>query len=270
MVRSDDAKVSRMFRQSNRGTLVWLVIVGAALGLTLLAGDVPTGLGAALLAAYLLLMAGVTRGANLGAALGGVLRRSRERPEPSEVAREAAARARSLPNHDSLYRLLDIGLIVDEQRPDGMALRRGRFVSLDDDGLRPFAIIDVPDALGSGLALVRFELRDGAGRRHYVHEAERWLQPGENVLVPDYRLPVRKRAADLESGGWLAQVTIDGGVLGIYHFNLSESLAEMRRHLGPDGELLRDRVWRSRDDDESLPLSLEELLKAQSRQQRSR
>ena len=44
-----------MFRQSNRGTLVWLVIVGAALGLTLLAGGVPTGLGAALLAAYLLL-----------------------------------------------------------------------------------------------------------------------------------------------------------------------------------------------------------------------
>jgi hypothetical protein len=259
-----------MFRQSSRGTLVWLVIVGSALGLTLLAGNVPTGLGAALLAAYLLLLVAVTRGADFGAALGETLRRGRERREPSEVAREAAARARSLPNHDSLYRLLDIGLIVDEQRPDGMALRRGRFVSLDDDGLRPFAIIDVPDALGSGLALVRFELRDGAGRPHYVHEAERWLQPGENVLVPDYRLPVRKRAADLESGGWAAQVSIDGGALGIYHFNLAESLAEMRRQMGPDGELLRDRVWRSQDDDESLPLSLEELLRAQSRQQRAK
>ncbi len=112
----------------------------------------------------------------------------------------------------------------------------------------------MPDVLGSGLALVRFELRDGAGRAHYVHEAERWLQPGENVLVPDYRFPVRKRAPELESGGWTAQVSIDGGALGIYHFNLSESLAELRRQMGPDGELLRDRIWRSDDDDDSLPL----------------
>jgi len=258
-----------MFRQSKRGTLVWLVIVGAALGLELLDGDIPTGVEAALLLAYLGLLAAMTRGADLGGALSQVLRRGHARQEPSEVAREAAAWARSLPNYDTLYRLLDIGLIVDEQRPDGLALRRGRFVSLDDDGLRPFAIIDVPDALGSGLALVRFELRDGAGRAHYVHEAERWLQPGENILVPDYRFPVRKRAPDLESGGWTAQVSIDGGALGIYHFNLSESLMDLRRQMGPDGELLRDRVWRSDDDDESLPLSLEELLRAQSRQQRA-
>ncbi|MBP8974902.1 MAG: hypothetical protein KBH93_13630 [Anaerolineae bacterium] len=258
-----------MFRQSKRGTLVWLVIVGAALGLVLLAGDIPIGVEAALLLAYLGLLVAVTRGADLGGALSRVLRRGHARQEPSEVAREAAAWARSLPNHDTLYRLLDIGLIVDEQRPDGLALRRGRFVSLDDDGLRPFAIIDVPDALGSGLALVRFELRDGAGQTHYVHEAERWLQPGENILVPDYRFPIRKRAPDLESGGWTAQVSIDGGALGIYHFNLSESLMDLRQQMGPDGELLRDRVWRSDDDDESLPLSLEELLRAQSRQQRA-
>ena len=67
-----------------------------------------------------------------------------------------------------------------------------------------------------------------------------------------------------------AQVSIDGGALGIDHFNLSESLAELRRQMGPDGELLRDRIWRSDDDDDSLPLSLEELLRAQSRQQRAR
>lgn len=259
-----------MFRQSTRGTVVWLLVVGAALGLTLVAGRVSTAVAAALLAMYLGVLLVVAGQIEVATVLRQVLHRQAALAPPSDVAREAAARARTLPNYDTLYRLLDIGLIVDEQRPDGMALRRGRFISLDDDGIRPFAIVDVPPALGGGLALVRFELFDGSGRKQYAYETERWLQPGENVLVPDYRLPIRKRASELEAGGWAAHVSIDGGVLGIHHFNLSESLAEWRRRAGADGELLRDRIWRGAEDDESLPLSLEELLRQQSRQLRMR
>lgn len=259
-----------MFRQSNRGTVVWLIIVGVALVITLASGRAPTALAAALLAMYLGVLLAVAGQLDVLTMARQALRRESPQAAPSDVAREAVARARSLPHYESLYRLLDIGLIVDEQRPDGLALRRGRFISLDDDGIRPFAIVDVPPSLGGSLAMVRFELFDGSGRKQYAYEAEKWLQPGENVLVPDYRLPIRKRAAELEAGGWSAHVSIDGGLLGIHHFNLSESLAEWRRRAGTDGELLRDRIWRGHEDDESLPLSLEELLRQQSRQLRTR
>jgi len=72
----------------------------------------------------------------------------------------------------------------------------------------------------------------------------------------------------LQAGGWSAHVMIDGGALGIHHFNVADSLAMRQAMVGPDGELLRDRVWRTPEDDESLPLSLEELLRQQSRQYR--
>ncbi|GIV80888.1 MAG: hypothetical protein KatS3mg051_0242 [Anaerolineae bacterium] len=203
-----------MFRQSNRGTMVWLVIVGLALLITLASGRAPTALAAALLAMYLGVLLAVIGQLDVSAMVRRALHRESPQAAPSDVAREATARARSLPNYESLYRLLDIGLIVDEQRPDGLALRRGRFISLDDDGIRPFAIVEVPPSLGGSLATVRFELFDGSGRKQYAYEAEKWLQPGENVLVPDYRLPVRKRAAELEAGGWSAHVSIDGGRAG--------------------------------------------------------
>ena len=65
------------------------------------------------------------------------------------------------------------------------------------------------------------------------------------------------------------RVQVDGGVLGIHNFNLSPSLSDRRRQLSPDGEL-RERVWRSEEEDISLPLSLEELLRQQSQQNRAR
>lgn len=258
-----------MFPHSDRGTLVWLFVVGLALGLTLLAGDVSTEVGAVLLAAYLGLVLMGTRGLSFGAALDSWKALTSRDKEPTEVAREAMARARGLAHYDALVRLLDVGLIVDEQRPDGMSLRRGRFISLDDDGVRPFAIVLVPGALGQRLGRVRFELRDEAGTVHYAFEDEKWLQAGENVLLPDYRFPIRKKAGELEAGGWTLQVWVDGHVLGVHSFTLGPSLAERRRQVAADGEILRERVWRSGDeDDESLPLSLEELLREQSRQHR--
>lgn len=146
-----------MFRNSNRATLVWLFIVGMALGLTMLAEEVPTEVGAALLAAYLGLVLMITRNVSLAAISGLWTSRIIHEKEPTEVAREASARARSYPNFETLVRLMDVGLIVEEQRPDGMSLRRGRFVSLDDDSVRPFAIVNIPAALSQRLSHIRFE-----------------------------------------------------------------------------------------------------------------
>jgi hypothetical protein len=255
-----------MFRNSYRGTLVWLFIVGVALGFTMLAEEVPNEVGAALLATYLALVLVVARNVQLGNVLGALSARTEHQPEPTEIAREAAARARTHPDYDALIHLLDVGLIVDEHRPDGVSLRRGRFISLDDDGVRPFAIIHVPAALSGRLGHVRFEIRDETGRLHYAYEDEKWLQAGENTLLPDYRFPIRKQADQLQAGSWSAYVIIDEGLLGIHHFNLSPSLAARRRLMGTDGEIMRERVWRTEEDDESLPLSLEELLRQQSRQ----
>jgi len=255
-----------MFRNSNRATFVWLFIVGIALGLTMLAEEVPTEVGAALLAAYLGLVLMITRNVSLGAISSLWTSKLIHEKEPTEVAREASARARSYPNFETLVRLMDVGLIVEEQRPDGMSLRRGRFVSLDDDSVRPFAIVNIPAALSQRLTHIRFEIRDGDGKLRYAFEEEKWLQEGENILLPDYRFPIRKKASELASGGRAAHLIVDGGVLGVHNFNLSPSLAARRRQLSADGEM-RERVWRVNEDDESLPLSLEELLRQQSKQQ---
>lgn len=254
-----------MFRHSYRGTLMWLFIVGMALVLTLLSGTVSTAVGAALLAAYLAMVVFIARDVDVTTVLQDMRSRPEKKPTQSEVARDASARARSRPHFDRLIRLLDIGLIVDEQRPDGMALRPGRFISLDDDALRPYAIVDIPAELAERLVHVRFEIHNETGALQYVYEDEKWLRSGENVLLPDYRLPIRKNAADLAPGSWGLHVIVDGGLLGVHHFNVSPSLAMRRRDLDADGEI-RERVWRSEAGDESLPLSLEELLRQQSRE----
>ncbi len=156
------------------------------LALTLIAGSLPTLVGAGLLLAYLVLVAAIARNIDISTLVEALPSRRVPELEPSEVAREAMARARTHPDYDALVRLLDIGLIVDEPRPDGLSLRRGRFISLDDDGLRPFAIVNVPELLANRVGRVRFELRDESGkRRHY--EADKGLQTGENAILPDYR-----------------------------------------------------------------------------------
>jgi len=256
-----------MFGASTRGTVIWLLIVGVALALTLAAGSLPTGAAAALLAAYLAVVVLVAQGAEIRTLVNSLPRRAGEQPaQPTEVAREASARARGYPGFDRQIRLLDIGLIVDEQRPDGMSLRRGRFISLDDDAIRPFGIVEVPAGLGDRLATLRFEIRDEAGKAQYIFEDEQWLEAGQNVLLPGYRFPIRKQAGDLGAGAWSARVAVDGGLLGVHHFNVSPSLAMRRQQLGADGEVLRERIWRSDTDDEALPVSLEELLRQQSRE----
>ncbi len=247
-----------MVRQSYRGTLVWLAIVGAALGVVVLSGNVSIEVAVMLLGGY----AGVAWLALRGAppvALSDVLPRGELRDETTESAREAAARARRHPDYDPLVRLLDIGLIVDEQRPDGVLLRRGRFVSLDDDGLRPFARVYVPPGVAGRLGRIRFELRDGEDRVQYIYEDEKWLQTGENVLVPDYRLPLRKKAETLQAGSWSATLRIDDGLVGVHTFNLALPLAT-RRQPTTDGEIAPDWVGHE-DADDTLPLSLEELLR---------
>jgi hypothetical protein len=256
-----------MFQQSQRGTVVWLLIVGLALLLVLAAGGVSTGAGVVLIAAYLALMLLVVRGVPLASLVEPLAAlRDARRPQPSEVAREAATRARRHTNYDALISLLDVGLIVDEQRPDGLALRRGRFITLEDEGIRPFAIVDVPEVLNEQVALVRFEIYDEAGELQYVYETEKWLQTGQLPLLPNYRFPVRKNAGELAPGAWTVHVLIDGGLLGVHNFSLSPSLRARRRQLAPDGEL-RERVWRTPEEDQSLPLSLEELLRQQSQEQ---
>ena len=250
-----------MFGQSYRGALAWLGIVGAALGAVILAGSVPVELALLLVGGYAGVAWLVLRGAP-PVALSDVLpRAAAPREEVTEAAREAAARARRHPDYDPLVRLLDIGLIVDEQRPDGVLLRRGRFVSLDDDGVRPFARVYVPEGLAGRLGRIRFEMRDEDDRVQYVYEDEKWLQAGENVLLPDYRLPLRKKAESLPAGSWSVTLHVDEGLVGVHMFNLALPLAARRQRLAPDGEITRE--WLEQDAvDEALPLSLDELLRS--------
>jgi hypothetical protein len=80
------------------------------------------------------------------------------------------------------------------------------------------------------------------------------LRPGENLIVPDYRLRLRGNEKLSRIGTWDLTVGVDGHTIGIHNFTMSPSISERLRVMD-DGEAALPY------DEEDLPLSLEELLR---------
>src|SRR6185436_12083762 len=96
----------------------------------------------------------------------------------SAQAREASERARRRSNFSPPgLALLDIGLISLVTSPDGsMIMRRGRQVSLDDKGVRPYITLNVDADSADRSAMIRFEIIDHTGQTQYVHEMKTFLR----------------------------------------------------------------------------------------------
>ena len=155
-----------MIRLRRRNT-AWLAIMAilTALGM-MAAGQV---LAAPLVVQFILLalfaLAAIASTVELGRereTLMDALRRAPVRQRVSPQAKEASERARShggFANNSLL--MLDVGLIAVQSSYEGMAMRRTRSISKDDDGVRPFVTLHVDPSEAERNAVIRFEIREG-------------------------------------------------------------------------------------------------------------
>lgn len=242
-----------MLQSNPRGTLALYFILAATLTALIVTGAVAPPIGAGLLVAYMAfiwLTARPQHTRRLPETLPQVKSRM-VRPRPTSQAQEATALARpSVFTND--FMLQDIGLIVDERSRSGLSLRRARLTSLDDESIRPYVVLHHTSYPRQ--VLLRFEIGDASGHTQFIYEMEHMLRPGENLIVPDYRLRLRGNEKLSRIGTWDLTVGVDGHTIGIHNFTMSPSISERLRVMD-DGEAALPY------DEEDLPLSLEELLR---------
>lgn len=248
--------------EMSRGNLVWGMFMVLAVVL-FLAANAP---GAAfVVGAMSLLLIMLMTGQQLQKSLPAV-RPIPQRVGVSNAARVARTQASHRPDFDTYYTPQDVGVIIDEPRRDGLQLRRARFVSLDDEALRPYVVLNAPHRGHPAQVIIRFEITDAAGAVQFVYEMDYYMRAGENAVLPDYRLPLRGNTRLDRSGKWDLMVWVNGGLVGIHTFSVSPSLEERQRQLRIDGEVAHQQFDFS---DDPAPLSLEELLSRQPRTNRS-
>lgn len=253
-------------RTGRRGIYIWLMMLGfviAVLALAAAAGAaaISAELTAVLVGVYLGLVAFTLVGDKLRdvnlqlprPSLGAVMRVT-----PS--ARRAAQRARNRPDHDTDNILTDVGLIVNQRRPDGRWDRHlASAVSMDDDAIQPFISINVPAESSHRLALITFEVYDQAGRVQFSRQVEQWIRDGDNNVICDRQLRLTGNEALGRAGVWDLRVSIDGSTLAIHSFSVTPSTGERRRQFNEEGEA----VGRLSVPDDDVPMSLDDLLREQ-------
>ncbi len=260
-----------MQTKSRRATTVWLVMIGLILGIVLFSGALAPQAMVILLALYLL-TALIAMGTFTSDAFRSRLPQRPQKQEAkaprkarlkiSSAAEQAQARARQAPTYLDQFALVDIGLIASELGSDGLRLKRNN-MSLDDQGIQPYAVVYADPSWADETATARFEILDSTGRACFVHEETVYLRTGQNNILSSYRLPLADKApADANPGLWELRVSLAGGVIGLHTFNLAPSIERRRRMIQGDLERRRGRL-----EDETAPLqddspvSLEDLLR---------
>jgi hypothetical protein len=250
-----------MFSANRRGMLLLYLFLGGVTFLTVASGAVIPTVAAVLMAAYMGFIAITAGGMAINQAPRSPRRQTRRGTAPriSQAAYKASEQATPRSNLMPLpYLLQDVGLIIDERRPDGVALRRARYISLEDESIRPYVVIHLPHEYPAHQIVVRFQMEDAAGEAQFIYEMPYKVRAGENLIVPDYRLPLKGNQKVMKAGTWDVEIQLDGQIIGVHHFSLLPLLAERLRQAGSDGEI-HNRLMLEEED--SMPLSLEQLLK---------
>jgi hypothetical protein len=259
-----------MIRYKRHNTL-WLAALSTMMALVIISGNVSADVQAVLLGVFMVALAGSF--IDLSASdqfFQAIQKRSLlSRTRTSPQAREAVARASSRGGgyYQAEIQLIDIGLIAAQTGQDGLVMRRTRSISKDDDGVRPFLTLQVAPTEADRNAHIRFEIVDQNGREQYIHEMKVYLRDGEMNVLADHHLPLMKNDHISGSGDWDLRVYIDGTLVGLHNVMLAPSDEERRHRLGTGG---RHYVTASEpEEEEEMPLSLEELLRNQSQSNRS-
>lgn len=240
--------------------LAWLGILGVLILVVFLSGAASAQVLAALLAIYAIAAAGSLvelRPAQWRETIqASPLTRMRMSPEAREASDRARRRSSGLPTD---LTLIDIGLISTQGTTDGMVMRKGRSISGDDDGVRPFITLHVQPGQADRNALIRYEIVDNNGDVRYVHEMKTYLRDGETHILADHQLPLGADTDLNGMGDWDLRVTVDGLMAGILSFTVTPSLRQRERMINARHQRLADDAPAARPQDSSV--SLEDLLR---------
>ena len=228
-----------MIRLRRRNT-AWLTAMVALIGFALLAApgiSVPVALAliGTLMVAFIASM--VEIGPDQETIVDALQRapiRRRITPQAREASERAASRAGYF-NRQGIV-MLDLGLIAMQTGMDGLAMRRTRNVSKDDDGVRPFITLHIHPEEAERQATIRFEMYNHIGEEQYVHEMKTYLREGETNLLADHHLPLAGNRMVDGSGDWDLRVYVDGNLIGMQNVMLSPSVNERRRRLSGEDE----------------------------------
>lgn len=264
-----------MINFKRRNTL-WLATLGTMMALVIISSSVSAGAQALLLGGFIAALAASVIDLGDRAQLLQTIQQRSARSRMSPQAREAVGRVRGRSEYlETDLQLVDVGMIATQSGREGMVMRRTRSISKDDDGVRPFVTLLVPESEAGRSVGVRFEIIDQTGQEQYVHEMELYLRDGEmNILTEDH-LPMMNNDQVAGMGEWDLRVYIDGTEMGVHNFALTASENERRERLGGRRVEKQHFVTGSAspegsqpEEDEDIPLSLEELLRSQQKQQR--
>ncbi len=222
-----------MIRLKRRNT-AWLITMALLIGFALLAAPVSAAVQLSLIGA--LAVAVIASMIELGPERETLLQvlhrapvRRRITPQAREASERAAARAGFF-NRNGIV-MLDIGLIAMQSGAEGLAMRRTRNISKDDDGVRPFITLHVMPEEAERQALVRYEIYNHLGEEEYVHEMKTYLREGELNLLADHQLPLAGNSGIDGTGDWDLRVYVDNNLIGMHNLMLAPSVKERRRRL---------------------------------------
>ena len=227
-----------MIRLKRRNT-AWLIAMGMLIGFALLAAPVSAAVQLSLIGAFA--VAVIASMIELGPdreTLLDVLQRAPVRRRITPQAREASERAASRAgffNRSGIV-MLDIGLIAMQTGLEGLAMRRTRNISKDDDGARPFITLYVHPEEAERQALIRYEIYNHLGEEQYVYETKTYLREGELNVLADHHLPLAGNRGIDGNGDWDLRVYVDNNLIGMHNLMLSPSVNERRRRLSGEAE----------------------------------
>ena len=222
-------------QQISSGKRVWLIAIGAVMGVAAIANlVVAPGLSVILIGSYAAI-AGAAFAESNGTQLRRTLSPLAVPITGSPAAREAVTRARRLSGTVSPEAVTDIGLIANIRQPDGKFRPAGiaQTPALDDDAIQPYIKISVPPDRSHRSVLVRFEILDRSGKTQFSRETEQYVRDGENLIACDRQLLLAGNKQIDRAGAWELQVSINGTLAAAYTFTVTAA----RGGAANDGEL---------------------------------
>lgn len=226
-----------MIRLKRRNT-AWLTAMGLLIGFALLAAPISAAVQLSLIGAFT--VAVIASMVELGPdreSLVDILQTAPIRRRITPQAREAAERAASSAGYFARgVVMLDVGLIALQTGMEGLAMRRTRNISKDDDGARPFITLFIHPEEAERQAVIRFEMYNQLGEEQYVHEMKTYLREGELNILADHHLPLAGNRGVDGNGDWDLRVYVDGNLIGMHNLMLSPSVNERRRRLSGEEE----------------------------------
>lgn len=196
------------------------------------------------------------------------LRRAPIRNRVSPQAKEAHERAKSRGGYtNNNLMMLDVGLIAVQSSYEGMAMRRTRSISKDDDGARPFVALNIEAEEAERHATIRFEIFNQYGEQKFVHEMRAYLREGEMNIMTDHHLPLAGNRDVQGAGDWDLRVYVDGNLVGMHNFMLAPSMNERQRRLAGEEDIDMG-VYQIVDEvEQDVTPRLQDLLQSQRQEQ---